>query len=122
MQAEDKILQEAFDNLTFETGSDVIKDESFEALDNLARLLNAKKNYLVSIEGHTDNIGDPAINLSLSKRRAQAVKKYLISKGIDGKRLFADGFGSSRPIASNAAPEGRKKNRRVEFLIMRLAE
>lgn len=122
MQAEDKILQEAFDNLTFETGSDVIKDESFEALDNLARLLNAKKNYLVSIEGHTDNIGDPAINLSLSKRRAQAVKKYLISKGIDGKRLFADGFGSSRPIASNATPEGRKKNRRVEFLIMRLAE
>lgn len=121
-QNEEKVLQEAYDNLQFETGSAVIKEESYEALNNLAYLLSVKQNYLVSIEGHTDNVGDPAANLSLSKQRAKAVRKYLVDKGIDGKRLFTDGYGDSKPIASNATAAGRKKNRRVEFLIIRVAE
>lgn len=122
LQGEDKVLQEAYDNLQFETGSDIIKKESYIALDNLVRLLKAKKSYLVSIDGHTDNIGNAAVNRRLSKQRAQSVKKYIVSKGIAADRLFVEGYGSTKPIATNATAAGRKKNRRVEFLIMRLAE
>jgi outer membrane protein OmpA-like peptidoglycan-associated protein len=119
---EEKVLKEVFESLVFASGSLEIEPESYPALDNLAKLLNAKKTYLVSIEGHTDNIGDASNNLALSLKRAQAVKKYLMDKGIDGKRIFTEGYGQTRPVASNATPEGRKKNRRVEFLIMRLTE
>jgi outer membrane protein OmpA-like peptidoglycan-associated protein len=121
-QGEDKVLQEAYDNLQFETGSSVIKKESYDALNNLARLLTVKKSYLVSIDGHTDNVGSSANNRVLSKQRAQAVKKYLTDKSIDGSRIFTEGYGDTKPIASNATAAGRKKNRRVEFLIMRVAE
>lgn len=121
-QNEDEVLQEAYNNLQFATGSAVIKEESYEALNKLAQLLKAKPNYLVSIEGHTDNVGSSAVNLTLSKQRAQAVRKYLVEKGIDAKRIFTEGYGDSKPIATNTTAEGRKKNRRVEFLIIRVAE
>lgn len=121
-QKENKVLQEAYDNLEFETGSSIIKKESYATLDNLALLLNTKKSYLVSLDGYTDNTGDPANNRRLSKERANAVKKYLMDKGIKEDRIFTEGHGESDPIASNATEEGREKNRRVEFLIMRLAK
>ena len=121
-QNEDEVLQEAYNNLQFATGSAVIKEESYEALNKLAQLLKAKPNYLVSIEGHTDNVGSSAVNLTLSKQRAQAVRKYLVEKGIDAKRIFTEGYGDSKPIATNTTAEGRKKNRRVEFLIIRVAK
>lgn len=119
---EEQVLKEVFESLQFESGSAIIKDESIASLGNLVRLLAAKPTYLVSIEGHTDNVGDPSANLRLSKRRAQAVKEYLVSKGIEAKRVLTEGYGDTRPLVSNSTPEGRRKNRRVEFMIMRLAE
>lgn len=121
-QNENKVLQEVYDNLEFETNSAVIRKESYKTLDNLVTLLNKKKNYLISVEGHTDNVGDPATNIVISRQRAAAVKKYLTDRGIKSDRIFTEGYGETKPIASNASAEGRRRNRRVEFLIMRLAE
>ncbi|MFL5350483.1 MAG: OmpA family protein [Hyalangium sp.] len=72
----------------------------------------------VRIEAHTDNQGDPAVNLKLSKDRAQAVAAFLTKAGIDASRLEAEGYGDTRPIAPNLTPRGRELNRRVEFLIL----
>jgi outer membrane protein OmpA-like peptidoglycan-associated protein len=116
---EEKVLKEAFDNLEFETGKSVIQKESYTSLDELVTLLNAKPDYRIYIAGHTDNVGRKKANIKLSKDRANAVKKYLIDKGIDVKRIKTEGFGDSRPAASNKTPEGRQKNRRVEFRIIK---
>ncbi|HWB64067.1 MAG TPA: DUF5723 family protein [Chitinophagales bacterium] len=107
----------AFENLEFETGKDVIRTRSFPSLNALAKLLVEKPNYGLRIEGHTDNVGTDAKNLILSQKRADAVKNYLIKKGVDGAKLDAFGYGASKPIASNDTPEGRQKNRRVEMKI-----
>jgi outer membrane protein OmpA-like peptidoglycan-associated protein len=72
----------------------------------------------VLIEGHTDNVGSRELNLNLSKRRARAVEKYLVEKGIAQKRLKSDGFGFDRPLATNDTPLGRAKNRRTEFKLL----
>ena len=72
----------------------------------------------VAIHGHTDNVGDAQENLELSTNRAKAVFNYLIIQDIDPTRLKFKGFGASKPIASNATPEGRAKNRRTEFVIL----
>ena len=71
----------------------------------------------VVIEGHTDNIGTAEYNKKLSQRRAEAVKQYMVEKGIDANRITAEGFGFDRPIASNDTEEGRQKNRRVEAAV-----
>jgi outer membrane protein OmpA-like peptidoglycan-associated protein len=73
----------------------------------------------VVIEGHTDNVGSDTLNLNLSQRRAQSVLNYLVSKNIDASRLRAKGFGESKPIATNATPLGRAKNRRVDFRLIK---
>jgi len=73
----------------------------------------------VRIEGHTDSTGDPARNLDLSRRRAEAVKKALVTQfGIAADRLTSEGFGDTKPIAANDNPQGRAENRRVEFVKM----
>jgi OOP family OmpA-OmpF porin len=77
----------------FESGKDVIKKESFDDLNVLAAILNADKELKVSIEGHTDDVGDPEKNMQLSQRRTEAVKKYLESKGVDPSRMTATGYG-----------------------------
>ncbi|MFO0596507.1 MAG: OmpA family protein [Myxococcaceae bacterium] len=105
--------------ILFEFGSDRIDPRSFKLLDEVAEVL--KKNPDVGpvlIEGHTDNVGSREANMSLSKRRAKAVEKYLIDKGIAQKRLKSDGFGFDRPIATNDTPLGRAKNRRTEFKLL----
>jgi OOP family OmpA-OmpF porin len=71
----------------------------------------------VVIEGHTDSVGTAAYNKKLSQQRAEAVKKYMVEKGIDANRLKAQGFGEVRPIASNDTEEGRQQNRRVEAAV-----
>ena len=107
-------------NILFESGRAKIQKQSFAILDEVAGVL--LKNPLlgpIRIEGHTDNVGSKSINLDLSQRRAEAVMDYLVAKGVSANRLSAEGFGFSQPIATNATPLGRAKNRRVEFRIVR---
>lgn len=109
-----KITQIA-SRIYFETNSDKIKTISMFRLDELIDLLKKYDAALLSIEGHTDNKGDDAYNLTLSQKRAEAVKKYLISKGILESRLTSVGYGETKPIADNKTSTGRTKNRRVEL-------
>jgi OOP family OmpA-OmpF porin len=74
----------------------------------------------IEIDGHTDNVGNPELNLQLSIDRANAVKDYLIKKGIKHHRIIAKGFGGTKPVASNTTEETRKLNRRVAFTILTL--
>jgi len=113
-----EIINTAFDNLQFETGKDVIKSSSFESLDNLAKLLTDKPEWKLQIAGHTDDVGNAQSNLILSKKRAEAVKKYISDKGVNKDRIFALYFGETQPISDNATAEGRAKNRRVEMTIV----
>jgi OOP family OmpA-OmpF porin len=119
-KAEKKALQDVFDNLVFETGKDVIKPSSFEYLDKLAQVLIAEPTWKLQIVGHTDNVGKDSYNLELSNKRANAVKKYLISKSIPETLITSIGKGETMPIADNKTVEGRFKNRRVEFAIVKV--
>lgn len=113
-----EILKTAFDNLEFETGKDIIKQESLPSLTELADVLVKKKEWKLQIAGHTDNVGNDQANLILSKKRAEAVKAFMISKGINAERLTALYFGETQPIGDNNTAEGRQKNRRVEMTIV----
>lgn len=114
----EEILKMAFDNLEFETGKDIIKSTSIPSLTELAGVLTKKAAWGLQISGHTDNVGDDQKNLILSKKRAEAVKAFMVSQGIDGTRLNTLYFGETLPIATNDTPEGRQKNRRVEMKII----
>jgi len=107
------------EKLLFKFDSAVIDTRYTEALDNSVKVLNENPDMKVLIEGHTDNIGKKAYNQKLSVRRAESVKKYLVSKGIDAKRLSVKGFGMTKPIADNKTKEGRAENRRVEFTVVK---
>jgi OmpA-OmpF porin, OOP family len=102
-------------NILFASGSDNIQPSSFSILDEIVAVI-ASDNSNFQIIGHTDSDGDASANLNLSKRRAESVKNYLVSKGISASRLQTDGKGKSQPIASNSTAEGKAQNRRVEFL------
>jgi outer membrane protein OmpA-like peptidoglycan-associated protein len=103
----------------FDFDKSVIKKESYGILDDVASILKSHPQIKkVRVEGHTDSIGSDAYNQKLSERRANSVRDYLISKGIDGSRLEAVGYGESRPIADNKTAEGRAQNRRTEFNVV----
>lgn len=112
------VMQEAIKGLLFETGSAKIKAESNAVLDNVAAVLNANPAYKLTVHGHTDNTGNAEKNLELSKKRAQAAKDYLVSKGVAESRISSEGYGDAQPVGSNDTQEGRSKNRRVEFKIV----
>ena len=112
-----EVLKTAFDNLEFETAKDEIKDPSKPSLDELAEVLKKKPTWKLKISGHTDNVGDDNGNLVLSKKRAEALRNYLVLSGIEESRLVVEYFGETKPIATNDTPEGRQKNRRVEMKI-----
>lgn len=117
-EKEQEILNTAFENLEFNTGNAIIKEVSYTSLNELAALLVKKSEWKLQISGHTDNVGDDQKNLILSKQRAEAVKSYLVAKGVDAKRLNTLFFGETQPIATNDTPEGRQKNRRVEMTVV----
>ena len=103
--------------ILFDTDSDRIKPDSAATVRMIASGLQADSGSNFLIEGHTDSTGDAAHNLELSQRRAEAVKTVLVSQfGIDGARLTTLGLGATKPVASNATPQGRAENRRVEFV------
>jgi outer membrane protein OmpA-like peptidoglycan-associated protein len=116
--AEKRILEKAFASLEFATGKDVILPKSYASLDALAKLLiEHKEDWTLKLSGHTDNQGDAEKNMLLSEKRAKAVEKYLVKKGAFDEKIEVEWFGQTQPIADNATPKGRQKNRRVEMKI-----
>ncbi len=106
-----------FKELVFESGKSVILPASYAELDRMVSLMKTKPEMKIMITGHTDNTGNEKSNLELSRQRAKAVADYLISKGIDSKRINHEGKGSAEPRAENSSEEGKAKNRRVEFIL-----
>lgn len=106
-------------NIYFNFDKATFKDESYNELNKLETMMAQNPGMEIEISGHTDNIGGKAYNKSLSQRRANAVKDYLVKKGIDSRRIKAVGYGEERPLASNDdEKEGRELNRRVEFKVI----
>jgi outer membrane protein OmpA-like peptidoglycan-associated protein len=101
--------------VAFESDRVDLTPASLPVLDRAVAALREHPTIKIEVAGYTDNSGDPVRNHELSQKRAEAVKAYLISKGIDAARLISTGFGQDNPLADNATPEGREKNRRVEF-------
>jgi outer membrane protein OmpA-like peptidoglycan-associated protein len=107
------------DNVYFDSNKATLKPASFQTLDNLVELLNHKPTMEMEIAGHTDNVGGAEINKKLSQGRADAVKAYLVKKGINESRIQAVGYGLTQPVDTNNTPEGRKNNRRTEAHILK---
>lgn len=105
-------------NIFFDTKEWKLKPESISELDRLVMLLNENPKLNIQLSGHTDNVGKDADNLTLSVNRARAVVGYLLSKGIDTKRLTFKGYGSKNPVANNATEEGKSLNRRTEMAVI----
>jgi outer membrane protein OmpA-like peptidoglycan-associated protein len=101
----------------FVTASYKLSSKSNKALDNMVKILSDDPALKLSVEGHTDNVGNDTYNQTLSENRAASVKEYLVRKGIDESRLTAQGFGETTPIADNSTPGGRAKNRRVVLTV-----
>jgi len=115
--AEDKrVVADAIRDLEFDLGKATIREHSFPTLNKVAALL-VEKNFSLKLAGHTDNTGSMALNLGLSKDRAEAIKAYLVSQGANASRIEATGYGPNQPIATNKTAAGRQKNRRVEFTL-----
>jgi OmpA-OmpF porin, OOP family len=102
--------------ITFDVDKADIKPESMGTLNMIVQVMKSNPDLKFEVDGHTDNTGDAAHNLTLSQQRADAVKTQLVSMGIDASRLTTKGFGDSKPISDNSTPEGRANNRRVEFV------
>lgn len=101
----------------FEQSSYVLLPESLPQLDELVRALTKHPQWRIEVAGHTDNVGDPRLNLALSENRAKVVANYLMQRGIADGRVEPKGYGCTRPIADNAIAAERPKNRRVEITI-----
>lgn len=111
---------ELSETVQFETNSANLIERSKTLLDDVVRELNEHPEVKrIQIEGHTDKVASKAYNMTLSKKRADAVKAYLVGKGISPKRLTVKAFGETKPIASNKTEEGRAQNRRVDFRILK---
>ncbi len=110
-----KRIDFAAQNIYFVTGSAKLDKRSFKGLDEVAKIISENPETRLDIDGHTDNVGADDFNQKLSESRANAVKAYLVSKGVDESRLLATGYGESKPVADNKTAAGRQKNRRVEM-------
>jgi len=106
------------DNIEFKTGSSILAASSYESLNRIVKILTKITSWnTLKVSGHTDSSGSDAVNKKLSQSRALSVRKYLITKGLPVAKIQSTGYGESKPIAPNTTPEGRQKNRRVEFEI-----
>ena len=106
------------DNIYFETGKAVLRPESFDALDQVFRFLENNPGMKLEISGHTDNTGSLRVNERLSRARAKSVVDYLVERGIPPEMLIYEGYADTQPVAPNDTPEGRERNRRVEFKVI----
>jgi len=107
------------ENLLFARTKANITESSHDELDKLVDLLNERPKMIIQLEGHTDFQGNARANMELSQKRVEAVKKYLVNKGIKKKRILLKAFGGERPLTRERTPEGRRLNRRVEVRVMR---
>ncbi len=110
--------KETLNNLFFETGRYDLADKSRTELDRLAQFLKINPGVAIEISGHTDDRGDAAANLTLSKKRAQSVVTYLTQAGISAERIKAVGYGKARPLVPNTTDENRQLNRRIEWRVL----
>ena len=111
---------EISDRIQFEPGRAVLLEPSKKVLDEVVKTMGEHADLeLVEVEGHTDWLGTEAQNLELSQRRAEAVRDYLVSKGVTSARLSPHGYGENKPIADNTTNEGRLANRRVTFRVLK---
>ncbi|MFI5131447.1 MAG: OmpA family protein [Chitinophagales bacterium] len=106
------------DNVHFDFGKATLRADSFAELEELVGYLKHKEDIKVEIAGHTDDVGSAADNLKLSQQRADAIRAYLIKKGIKPGRVTAKGYGATNPVADNDTDEGRQLNRRTEVRIL----
>ncbi len=106
-------------NIFFDFDKSELRPESYPELDRVVELMKTHPTMKIELRGYCDSIGTREYNLKLSERRANAVKEYLVSKGIESDRLETRGFGSDNPVAPNTTEEGRQKNRRTEFHIIK---
>jgi len=106
-----------FKKIQFASGTAVLTKAATAELDKAATILNEHASLNVLIEGYTDNTGKPATNQTLSQKRADAAKAYLVKKGVNADRLTATGYGAENPLGDNKTPKGKAENRRVEFKV-----
>jgi outer membrane protein OmpA-like peptidoglycan-associated protein len=117
LNCQDKFNSLLKENIRYTTGSSTIHAASFKLLNQLAAATGLCPGAIIEVGGYTDNVGSPQYNQALSERRAKLVVAFLESKGVDGKRLIAAGYGEASPIAENKTPAGRSRNRRTEFKV-----
>ena len=108
------------DNVYFDQSSYILRPESNEQLNKLLKTLDTNPSLHIEIAGHTDNVGDRRLNQSLSENRAKVITNYLANRGVTTNRLQPRGYGDSRPSAPNDSENNKKKNRRVEFVVLKL--
>jgi outer membrane protein OmpA-like peptidoglycan-associated protein len=117
VQGQEMVLQ----NLFFDQGQSIIKEESFEELEKVKKIMAENPSMEILLEGHTDNQGDMLKNIKLAEDRVNAVKDYITKDGVvDGKRIGIKSWGPYKPVLRNSSEEARKKNRRVEFTITKM--
>ncbi|MRS65806.1 OmpA family protein [Larkinella terrae] len=105
-------------NVYFDQSSYLLRPESHAQLNQLVALLKSRPGLKIEISGHTDNVGDPRLNLALSENRARVIMSYLITNGIAENRLRFKGYGQTQPVAANDSEENKRKNRRVEVKLL----
>jgi len=112
-----QLFEKALQGIQFETGKAIIKPVSFPILNAIVKVMKENPSYKLIIGGHTDDVGDDAMNMTLSQNRADAVANYLITNGVDPLRTSATGYGKTMPVDTNKSVKGRTRNRRVEFKV-----
>jgi len=116
------ILVNLPEGVTFDVGSFALKPNFRATLDEIAESMKQYPDSLIDVYGHTDSTGSDAFNQTLSENRARTVANYLITRGVGAARIRSQGFGETMPVADNATPEGRAKNRRVEIKIVPVSQ
>jgi outer membrane protein OmpA-like peptidoglycan-associated protein len=116
-QSDKRLFQKALQGIWFEPGSSAISAGSYTILNQVAGVLIANPNYTLEIRGHTDNVGSSSAKMALSVKRAEVVRRYLISKGVATSRMTANGYSDTFPVVSNSNAAGRAKNCRIEFVV-----
>jgi outer membrane protein OmpA-like peptidoglycan-associated protein len=104
-------------SIEFQTGSAIIKPSSYKLLDEIFQSAVVAEGLKLGVYGHTDNSGSDEVNIPLSEKRANAVRDYMMKKGLKAARIEAKGYGSTKPIADNSTEDGKSKNRRVEVVL-----